>query len=381
MKNLVVAFQFVAALVFVAGSVAAEEPPLFGADPFKAHLEEAAQSGDLVGLAVAVVRGGEVEMIETFGVRALGNENKVGPETTFRIASLSKGFAASVVSQQVSEGKLSLSDPVSRFAPEFRLKNAAQAKAVTLEHILSHRTSLPPYAYDNLLEAGVAPKDILAEFRKVDPICSVGRCYAYQNVTFDMSARVVEAIDGKTYAEAVQQRLFDPLDMSGASFGTVKLKQSDDWAQSHRRRRGGQWRSAPVKQPYYSVPAAGGINASITDMAKWLSAQMGHAPDVLSDEVLALMHEPRVSTPAEVRRMRTMPQLKKAHYGLGWRVYDYAGETVVNHSGSVEGYSAQIAFLPERDVGIVLLTNSRSRAFFEILPVFLDLELGPDARL
>ena len=111
-------------------------------------------------------------------------------------------------------------------------------------------------------------------------------------------------------------------------------------------------------------------------MAVWLASQMGHAPHVVSDEMRALMHEPRVHTPAEVRRLPRESRVTRAHYGLGWRIYDYAGHRVIAHSGSVEGYSAQIAFLPDRDVGIVLLTNSRSREFWRIMPAFLDQELG-----
>ena len=124
------------------------------------------------------------------------------------------------------------------------------------------------------------------------------------------------------------------------------------------------------------MPAAGGINANILDMAKWLQAQMGHMPDVIDRATLQLLHSPVVATPAELRRNRRMTHLTQAHYGLGWRIYEYGGQTVVNHSGSVEGYSARIAFLPERDVGIVLLSNSRSRQFWDILPLFLDAELG-----
>ena len=111
-------------------------------------------------------------------------------------------------------------------------------------------------------------------------------------------------------------------------------------------------------------------------MAAWLSAQMGGNPEVLDHEIRALMHTPQVETFAE-RRMRTLrDHLNNAWYGYGWRIYDYGGATVINHSGSVEGYSAQIAFIPDQDVGVVFLTNSRSREFFELLPTFLNDELG-----
>lgn len=370
-------FPFIAATLANAEPANAERSPPPDATALEATLAEAAQSEDIVGLAAAVVRGGEITFIEAYGLRTLGEAAPVDPHTTFRIASLSKGFAAGVVSQLVAEEKLSLAAPVARFAPTMQLSDARQMEKLTLEDVLTHRTSLPPYAYDNLLEAGVAPEKILSEYRKVDPICSVGRCYAYQNVAFDVVSSAVEAVDGRPYAAAVEARLFDRLGMTGAPFGLQHLTEGDNWARPHKRKRGEAWRVADVKPPYYSVPAAGGINASIADMAEWLKAQMGRAPDVLTPAMLNLAHAPRVSTPAEIRRVRNIYTLNAAHYGLGWRVYDYNGATVVNHAGTVDdGYAAQIAFLPEQDVGIVLLTNSRSRRFWEILPAFLNAELA-----
>ena len=174
--------------------------------------------------------------------------------------------------------------------------------------------------------------------------------------------------------------------MSGASFGKENLEKSTNWARSHnfvgtrykknQSKRKASWKVREVKQAYYDVPAAGGINANISDMAKWLAAQLGYAPTVLPPERLATLHSPQVTTPAELRRNRRLKRLTAAHYGLGWRIFKYAGHTVVNHSGSVESYVAQIAFLPDQDVGIVLLSNSHSREFWDILPLFLDNELG-----
>ena len=164
--------------------------------------------------------------------------------------------------------------------------------------------------------------------------------------------------------------------MAGASFGRENLISSDNWARSYKRGRTGKWQSVSVKQPYYSVPAAGGINANIVDMSKWLIAQLGGSQEVLSSKALARLQAKQTNTPSEMRRMRHMRRVSETSYGLGWRIYQYANETVINHSGSVEGYAAQIAFLPERNVGIVLLTNSKERKFWQILPMFLDIELG-----
>ncbi|MEL7044602.1 MAG: serine hydrolase domain-containing protein [Pseudomonadota bacterium] len=347
---------------------------------FELALDEIGRSSDIVGLAVAVVRAGEIESIRTFGARSVEDGDLVDPDTVFRLASLSKGIAASAVGQMVKDRRVSLSTRVSTFSPTLRLKNKNSLEQLTLEHVLSHRTGLPPYAYDNLLEAGVPPATIRGRFVEVDPICAVGSCYAYQNVVFDTVTKLVESVDGETYSAAMRKRLFNPLGMSRASVSVEGLRADDNWARPYRRRRNGPWQLVEVKDAYYGIPAAGGVNASITDMAAWLQAQMGYRADVLSDEVLAMIHAPRVKTLAEFHRIRDhFPDLQDAHYGLGWRIYSFGEHRVVSHFGSVDyGYGAQITFIPARDVGIVTLTNSRSKEFGKILPAFLAQELADD---
>lgn len=343
---------------------------------FEKALSEVGNGDDIVGLAVAVVRDGNVSFMQTYGARDLDGDAKITPETTFRIASLSKAFAATVAVQLEQENKLTLSDSAITSNVSFQLKSQRQARSATLEHVLSHRLSLPPYAYDNLLESGTDPKRILSEMKKVQPICKVGLCYAYQNVGFNMITSAIEKADEQAYAESVRKRLFGPLKMDGASFGKDNLVNKGNWAQSYRRKRGAQWTAVSVKQPYYNVPAAGGVNANILDMSKWLAAQMGHAPQVLSRQALTRLHAPQIKTARESRRVRYMRHVSDTSYGLGWRIYQYAGTEVINHSGSVEGYGAQIAFLPEKNVGLVMLTNSKTKEFWRLLPQFLDQELG-----
>lgn len=368
---LVCRFILLCSALLSTGSVLASQK-----STFEEALAEFGNSGNVVGLAAAVVRDGKVSLMQTYGTRKINGTAKITPQTTFRIASLSKAFAATVAVQLEYENKLSLDDLAVSSNPTFQLNNPSQTKQVTLEHTLSHRLSLPPYAYDNLLEAGTAPTKILGEMTKVQPICKVGLCYAYQNVGFNMITSAIEKADNRAYAKSVQTRLFKPLKMNGASFGKAKLVNNGNWAQSYKKKRGAPWVAVRVKQPYYAVPAAGGVNANIVDMSKWLAAQMGHSPTVLSPKILGRLHAPLTKTAWESRRVRHMPHVNGTHYSLGWRVYQYAGAKVVNHSGSVEGYGAQIAFLPEKNVGLVLLTNSKTKGFWRLLPTFLDQELG-----
>ncbi len=337
---------------------------------FTQKLDRAAQSEDFVGLAVAVVKDGETVLLRTYGKRAVGEAAPVNAATRFRIASLSKGFASALAVKLATENELDLMAPVTRFAPQFTLADQSH-KRLTLEDVLSHRLGLPPYAYDNLLEAHVPLPTIFERLSKLKPICPAGSCYGYQNVGYSLIEPAISRATGMPFQMAVENRLFQPLAMS-ASYGMDALTADDNWARPHARKRTG-WYQVNMDDAYYRVPSAGGVNASIEDMAKWLKAQMGYAPDVLSHDALKIEQTPRVRTLAELRRLRWLKdRVTDAHYALGWRIYDYAGRTIVMHNGGLDGYRAQIAFLPDSSLGVVALWNSKSSRGWGIMPTLFD---------
>jgi beta-lactamase class C len=112
-------------------------------------------------------------------------------------------------------------------------------------------------------------------------------------------------------------------------------------------------------------------------MEQWLIAQMGGRPMVLPDSLLESLHSPIIDTPTERmfsnwRRAR----VKKASYALGWRVYDYAGETLIFHAGAVKGYRSMIGFFPKYHAGVVVLWNCESNTPAGLMPMLLDDLLG-----
>jgi len=358
----------------LSGPAPKPEAPL---DRFGARIDRAFETGDFVGLAVAVVKDGRTAFLRTLGRRHAAEAAPVDGWTRFRIASLSKGFAASVAGQLALEGKLDLDMPVTRFAPDFRLARTGGGSPIKLEHVLSHRLGLPPFAYDNLLEAGVPLPRIFERLRRVRPLCRVGDCYTYQNVAFSLIEPAIEHAAGASYAETVSARLFEPLAMPRASIGQDGLVSDPNWARPHVRDGERGWREASLDTDYYRVASAGGVNASITDMVHWLKAQMGYAPQVLPKAVRELIHSPRIFTRGELRKIHWMrDRVGAAYYGLGWRIYDYAGRKVVMHNGGLEGYRAQIAFMPEADLGVVALWNSQGDRGWAIMPTLFDAWLG-----
>lgn len=316
----------------------------------------------MVGLSVAVIEDGRITFARGYGTTQTVGGTPVEPHTVFRWASLSKGVAATMVGELAAEGKVSLSAPVSAYATTLRLPMGNEKRA-TVDDLLSHRLGLVRNAFDNKLEAGMDPRVLRPQLASAQLQCTPGACHTYQNVAFDAASEIVQNLTGQTYQSAVQQRLFGPLGMIDASVTRAGLIASRSWARPHVGRR-----TVAVNDNYYRVPAAGGVNSSILDLARWMQAQMGEAPEVVSDRVLDVIHAPRIYT--DRHRGIFNQTMGASQYALGWRDYNYLGHRLIGHQGAVMGYRATVLFDPAKKAGIAMLWNSQSAR-----PVALQLEL------
>ncbi len=330
------------------------------------------------GAAIAIVHGDSVIYTKCFGVRALGRYEPITPRTTFRIASLSKGFASVLTALLVQDGVLNWDDKIIKHLPAFALKNEAHTQNLTIRHILSHTSGLPSHSYDNLVEADVPFPMIIDQLKTVPCVWPVGQNYNYQNVIYSLIGDVIKSATGLDYQQLVQTRLFTPLKMTEASLTRTALLANPNHASPHIRRRG-KWTLTDVTEGYYSVAPAAGVNASILDMAKWLHTLLGGRPDIVSPKVIGDVTAPEIKTRRELRRYHWNGRARHAYYGLGWRVFDFAGTKLVFHSGGVRGYVSQIALLPEHDLGIVVLLNSNIENIF--VSTFLDIYFSPEKYL
>ena len=342
--------------------------------------EQLVSQKHLPGLALAIVQNGKVVSLRGYGQTGAAGGQPVTTDTVFRLASLSKAFAATLSAQLVAEDAMSWDSPIINQLPAFKLRDYASAKTVTVRDILSHRVGLTHNTYDRDLEND-APFPLLAERLSDAPMgCTPGDCYAYQNVAFSLIGDLVFAATGDFYSHQVEKRIFHPLGMYNSTYGREGLEGSKSWARPHVRGRGG-WVPVRPKESYYRVPPAAGVNSSIHDMAQWLIAQSGHRPDVLTPAMLNQIHTPEVNTPGEKRGSGwRRERLQNAYYAMGWRVFDYAGHTLVFHGGAVQGYRGLIAFLPNEDVGIVVLWNSESSAPSGLMPSLMDRVLNLPSR-
>lgn len=357
--------------LFTSGAMAAQSLQQM-TDEYEDFFRELIRDRDYPGAAFAIVSRGQLLRIGTVGYTTAAKQQAVNYDTTFRLASVSKTFAAGIVSLMVEDGSLKWDDPLTRYVPEFKING--DTSRIRVLDVLGQSTGLIPHAYDNLLEDGKSMADIWRRMSDLSYICQPGQCYGYQNSVYALIEPMVESASSQSYSSLVEQRLFKPLGMDTASVGYEAFVNNPNHAKPHAWRNG-RWETVAVQQNYYRAAPAAGVNASILDMSKWLRAQLGSHPEVLPSGLIANVQLPRVKTRRELFRKEWKTMLSGAHYGLGWRVYDIGDEQLIYHGGWVSGFRADAAYSPTRDLGIVVLLNAESSGISELTTTFWKMAL------
>lgn len=324
------------------------------------------------GAAVAIVKDSQIVWLKGYGTRNASTQDPVTAQTVFRIGSLSKGFTGVLSGMMVQRGLLHWDDKVANMIPEFRLKDKLQTSRVTLRHILSHTTGLPYHAYTNLIEEGYDLHTIVKDYFPKSPVCGKeGEFYAYQNVAFCLAGAMMEKVTTLSFADLIRQQIFGPAGMKTASVTFEAMEQTADKAVPHVWT-GSSWATQPIEPCYYNAAEAGGVNASITDMAQWLKVLLGQRPDIIGNKMLDEIFTPVVKTGNERRIQRGWINRDEASYAMGWRVIEHHADTIIYHGGYVNGFRGEIAFDRKKGIGICVLFNGQTplandciQAFFE----------------
>lgn len=341
-------------------------------EEFEQDFEEGLNSNGIPGAAVAIVKDGRVVFQKGFGVKEVGTSEKVDEHTVFRLGSVSKGFASVLTGMFVEEGLVSWESPVSLYVEAFRLNDPDQTNRVQINHLLSHTSGLPRHAYTNLVEDGLFLDRIIPRLEQVPLIAKEGVQLAYQNAAYSVIEKVLEAQTGTAFNTLLNEKLFEPLAMHNTSTNYDSIMQAVNKASPHvyySRSRGHV--PIPMTKKFYNAVSSGGINASASDMGKWLLLLTGKYPETISDETLAQIYNP-LATINNRRFSRYWDGVNVSSYGMGWRVLENQEQKIVYHGGYVNGYRSEIAFAPEDGLGICILINSNSSYPLTMIPDFFN---------
>lgn len=321
------------------------------------YCRQALSDWKVPGLALAVIRDGEIVLARGYGVRELGKNAPVNENTVFSIASCTKSFTAAMLGKLVDQNKLRWDDFISHHLPELTAFGEAGRPEPSLRHALQHRTGLP--SSNMLWRSGVFTADeILNRILRLTPLALPGEKFIYNNVMYLAAARAAERASGWKWNDFIQAEFFEPLEMRSTLPDNAQLASLQNVAVPHATV-DGQVMVAERYCPNVIAPA-GAIHSTAADMARWLVLHLQRGRfagrPVLSAERIDEMHRPIEPGPAE-SRPTGVPRAPIHRYGLGWFVNDHAEKRVVEHSGVQNGFVSWMAMIPQTRMGVVILSN------------------------
>lgn len=360
-----------------------------------AYIEGVRETFQVPGIAVAIVKDGQIVLARGWGVRALGDGAGAGPveaTTQFAIASNTKAITATVLIQLAEEGKLSLDDRVIDHLPWFRMADPAITAEMRIRDLLVHRSGLSLGAGDLLYwpTTDLDVREVVRRLRHVPIQGGFRDRYAYDNILYAVAQVVIEEVDGRPFAEALQARIFDPLGMTGVRYNHDHLRPGDRAAIGYALADGRDLQPAPPLT-WHNAAGAGGLYASAEDMAKWIRVQLAGGAyrdatgeerrlfEAMSQHTMWSVATPMAVPPAWLPGSAELKiaRAQFAGYGLGWSLSDFRGQKIVWHTGGWPGMVSRVTLMPGRDLGVVVLTNAEiggalNAVTLRVLDAYLD---------
>ncbi len=307
-------------------------------------LEEIRKRAGVVGMSVVIVKDDKVIYRRGFGQRDAAKNLPATPGTVYAIGSTSKAFTCLLATEAAAEGKLKLTDSPTKYIPKFVPAAPEQREKLTITDIMSHRSGFP--RTDFAWWAGDFNSDELVQILDgAKPTNKIGEKFLYSNMMLMLTGLIDAKVYGEPYADLVQHKIFDPLGMGHSSAHTMFLAQQADHATGY---------SAPDRPlDLHNVDAigpAGSLVSSVDDLSQWLRLQLnngnfeGH--QLFAPEAVLEQRKPRMTV------------VEGIDYGFGWMLGKWGDTTQVDHGGNIDGFSAEVSMLPEKHIGVAILTNA-----------------------
>ena len=340
----------------LASSAFAQPAALAG---FDAAVAKAVQDWGVPGLAVAVVKDGEVVFSKGYGVRELGKPAAVDTRTLFAIGSTTKAMTVALLGMLVDEKKISWDDPVIKHLPWFQMSDPYVTREITVRDLVTHRAGLGSADY---LWYGqpTEPREILRRVRLLPTAYSLRSSFIYQNVMYAAAGAVVEAVSGQRWDEAMRSRIFEPLGMKATIATATTLARQPNVAMPHDVVDG---KLRVIENASVDgVAPAGSVWSNVDDMAKWSAMLIddGKAGGrvILKPETVQEFFKPQTMVTREAfYPTARLTKPRWTTYGLGWFQQDYRGRAIDFHTGSIDGMVAIHGLLRDAHLSVVVLAN------------------------
>jgi CubicO group peptidase (beta-lactamase class C family) len=337
---------------------------------------------DVPGIAVAVVKDGQIVHAKGYGVRSLNTKEKVNENTLFGIASNSKAFTAAALGMLQDEGKLTYDSKVRDFIPEFKMYDPYVTEEFTIRDLLTHRSGLGLGAGDLMFwpdSSNFTKKDVIHNLRYLKPVSSFRSKYDYDNLMYILAGEVIIRVSGMSWEEFIQKRILNPLQMTSTAPSYSRLRDKSNVIDPHAPVDG---KVQVIRRDWNEIAnAAGGLYSNVVDMSKWIIMHMnsGKYGNNLSQSLFSEAVHWDMWTPQTIQPFRGKNAYNThfTSYGLGWGLSDVKGYKQATHTGGLAGIVTQVTIIPDIKLGIIVFTNQQSGAAFNsITATIKDSYLG-----
>ncbi|MDQ3079726.1 MAG: beta-lactamase family protein [Pseudomonadota bacterium] len=301
-------------------------------------------AADGPGASVVISEGGKIVYQSQRGLADIATKRPIIAATVFRIGSITKQFSAAVVLQLAAEGKLELSDPISKFLPDYPQPGGSATVAQLLNHTVGIQpyTAIPGFMDEASTNRPYTTEQLIAVFKDKPAPSKPGEKFEYNNSGYILVGALIERITGNSWSAEVERRISRPLGLATIVDGVGEAK----LAAMATGYTGGEKGPGLAKKIHMSVPGAGGaLLGNAEDLAKW-----GHA--LHHGKVVPQPYYAQMIAPTKLADGSDTP------YGYGLFPGKLRGVDAVGHGGGIFGFSTDSLYVPANDLFVVILTNS-----------------------
>lgn len=339
----------------------------FIADSLQTYIETGMKDWNIPGLSVAIVKDDQIVFMKGFGVTDHTSKQPVDENTVFMIGSNTKAFTATALSILQDANVLSLNDKVQQWLPEFTLNNPLAAQEATIVDVLSHRIGFETFQGDfTFWMSNLTRAEIIQKMSLIEAPYGFREKWGYCNAGYVVAGEIIPRATGKSWSKMLQDSILTPLKMTRTQTLTHALDAIENTAKPH-----SFINYKLTETPFVNIDnlaPAGSMSSSANDMAKWLKVQLNNGK-LDGEQVLNANSLQRIRTPKAILNIDARDK-QETHfylYALGLSVNDRDGKLVYSHTGGINGFLSSVMFIPEEQLGIVVLTNTDENYFFQNL--------------
>ncbi len=320
------------------------------------RIEAERVAAGIVGMSVAVVADGGVAWSQGFGAADIERGIAAGPDTKYRIASITKTFTATALMLMRAQGRMQLDDPIDRYVPELRTRTrAGDARSITFRQALSHSAGLPKelppddewwgFTDDDVVRM-LPVASLLKRLPGIELVVEPGTVFHYSNVGFALTALAIERVTGIPIGDLLRTEICVPLGMDATAAWSPEV--NDELAIGYRFDLDHVRRVAPRVDPG-SNAGAGGLTSTVEDLAKFALLHLGGSPSPLAATLGPALTE-----------MRQPMLVGDTQVAVGWWPGEVDGHTMVEHSGNLPGCETSLAIVPDLGLGLIACANTNA---------------------